>query len=78
MADGPDPTTNMRRVEFRLSEGCIEEIDRIAYDLTEPGPAGSVNRADVLREAVGEFVENYEDGVPLSRGRVTSRGEADS
>lgn len=51
----PDPTTSLRRVEFRLSEAEIERLDEIAHALSEPGPGGRVTRADVLREAVATF-----------------------
>lgn len=51
----PNPTTNLQRVEFRLSDEQVERLDRIAHELSEPGPGGRVTRADVLREAVNDF-----------------------
>jgi len=51
----PNHSTNLRRVEFRLSEEEIERLDNIAHELSEPGPGGRMTRADVLREAVDRF-----------------------
>jgi DNA-binding transcriptional ArsR family regulator len=60
----------MQRVEFRLSESCIDELDEIAHALSEPGPEGTVTRADVLREAAAEFVSTHDGETALSHGRV--------
>ena len=71
----PDPTTNMRRIEFRLSEEEIRKADEIAYELSEPGPAGSVSRADVLREACVRFNESFNaETDTLESGRLAGEG----
>lgn len=65
----PDPTNNLQRVEFRLSEGQIRRVDQIAHELSEPGPGGRVTRADVLREAVAVFdIDPTEES--LTEGKI--------
>jgi len=66
----PNPSNNLRRVEFRLSEEQIERFDEIAHELSEPGPGGRVTRADVLREAVAEFDINPSEE-SLTKGILT-------
>jgi len=69
---GPDPTTNMRRIEFRLAEKTIEEADKVAYELSDPGPRNNVSRADVLREAVVKFLRDFDpETESLNHGKLS-------
>lgn len=75
---GPNPTTNMRRVEFKLSEDVIEQLDQIAHDLSEPGPGGTVTRADVLREASVNFTTDFDPASDeLSVGKIGNGDQED-
>jgi metal-responsive CopG/Arc/MetJ family transcriptional regulator len=66
----------MERYEFRVSKTLLEELDRIAYELSDPGPENTVTRADVLREATAKFVEEFDaETETLSRGRVDRGGD---
>jgi hypothetical protein len=75
----PNPTTDMERVEFRLSNAAIEELDRIAHELSEPGPENTVRRSDVLREAAANFIDEFdaqEDTLAVGKVDDGDRGEA--
>lgn len=57
--NGPDPTTEHVKVEFRLPKIERDELDKIAYEESEPGDR--VSRSDVLREASRQLIESYEN-----------------
>ncbi|WP_058365221.1 ribbon-helix-helix domain-containing protein [Haloparvum sedimenti] len=47
------------RVTFQLSDRRKMELNRIAYDLSEPGD--SVSQSELVREAVEDLIEKYAD-----------------
>ena len=59
-----NPSTKLKDVHFRLSESERERLDEIAYELGEPGDVPT--RADLMREAVREYIRRHDEGVEMS------------
>jgi len=68
----PNPSTTHVKIEAQVAEALRDELDRVAYEQSEPGE--QLNRADVIREASRELIDrhdrNPEDVRAFERGSI--------
>jgi len=69
----PNPTTQHEKVEFKGSKALKDELDRVAYEQSEPGD--TLTRSDVLRAAARKYIDLHdadpEQVVPSSEGSLS-------
>jgi metal-responsive CopG/Arc/MetJ family transcriptional regulator len=76
----PNPSTQHGKLEFKAPKALRDELDRVAYEQSEPG--NTVSRSDVLREAARRYVVMHDEDPaqisPKSRGALVDGDAIDS